>query len=73
MGACPLSAQEVSAWAALSGHRINPFEFASLLLASRAYVQEYFADNPSPPDDDPAVKHAAAGKFTAFAKQLKRT
>lgn len=72
MGICPLTAQEIRAWAAGSCRRVGPWEFTAMLEASRCYVHEYGEDKPTPPDEDVAIKALAVGKFSALAKAMKR-
>ena len=49
MGIAPLPPSELSNWAALTSTPLAPWEAQAVLSASRAYVSEFYADNPSPP------------------------
>lgn len=65
----PLSALEIQAWANGAGHRLEPWEFEALQDASRAYVDEYLAENRTAPDGqdetlaDPEVIDARAARL----------
>ncbi|MGQ3193101.1 MAG: hypothetical protein ACT6UH_00680 [Hydrogenophaga sp.] len=79
MGPVPLSASEIAAWAAGTGHRLLGWEFEALQAASRAYVDEFTAERPEPPDGqtegfvDPDVLNAKAARiFEKLATPVNR-
>lgn len=69
MGPSSLSATELTAWAAASGQRLQPWEFQALQRASRAYCSEQLSPGDWPPygdpddlyDDDTVADRLAAG------------
>jgi hypothetical protein len=70
----PLPASEIAAWASGAGHRLQPWEFSALQEASRAFVAEYQAGNPLPPDQ-PAHRpdqQALSQKLKGLAAQINR-
>lgn len=73
MGAAPLPAVEIAAWAAGTGRRLQGWEFAALQAASRAYVTHLQDENPLPPDGERIERPSVAGKFKSIAKQLNKT
>lgn len=76
MGAAPLSAAELHAWACLTGHRLQAWEVEALLAASRAYLAAVHEASPIPPDDQPMPRLAPgslARAFGALNKKAKTT
>ncbi len=73
MGAAPISATEIAAWASGTGRRLQGWEFAALQTASRHYVTHLHDETPVPPDGQAPEKTSIAGKFKALAKQLNKT
>ncbi len=53
MGAIPLTATELAAWATGSGVELQPWEFGALQRASRAYCSQRYQPDPYPPWGDP--------------------
>lgn len=73
MGMQPLPAQELMAWSAGSGHRLTPWEFRVMSAASQAFVSEYRADNPAPPDQQAKPeKPRLIGAFKNLAKEINK-
>ena len=52
MGVAAIPATEVLAWQQGAGVKLSPWEFSVIRAASRAYVAEYYAENPNPPYGD---------------------
>lgn len=73
MGAAPLSAVEVKAWAELSDIELTPWEFAAIKSASRAYVSQSYEENQDAPyTPEEAPKPRFISKFQGMAKQLNK-
>lgn len=74
MAMAPLSAQEIAAWSAGTGHRLAPWEFEVIHAASAAFVSEYHAENPTPPDVEPdeQPKPSLMGVFKNLAKKVNK-
>lgn len=73
-GPQPLPATEIATWANACGRRLARWEFTALLEASRAFVGEYHAGNPLPPDNpvpQPDQK-ALSSQLKTLAAQLNR-
>jgi hypothetical protein len=76
MGAAPISACELHAWASLTGRHLQAWEVEALLAASRAYLAAVQEANPNPPDDQPMPRLApgsVAKAFAALNKKAKKT
>ena len=52
MGVTAIAASEMLAWQQGAGVKLSPWEFSAIRAASRAYVAEYYAENPNPPYGD---------------------
>lgn len=65
-GPDPLPATEIAAWAQATGRHLARWEFVALQEASRAFVTEYHAGHPHPPDQP----HRPPDQ-QALSKQLK--
>lgn len=70
----PLTATEINAWAQATGRHLARWEFTALQEASRAFVDEYHAANPYPPDEPNAKPdtRALSKKLKGLAAQLNR-
>lgn len=53
MGAVALSSAELLAWSQGAGRKLTPWEFSTLLSASRAYCRQLSEDTDMPPYGDP--------------------
>lgn len=72
MGASPLTATELHAWASLTGQRPQAWEVEALLAASRAYLAALHEASPLPPDDQPMPRAAPGSLAKAFSALNKR-
>lgn len=72
MGATPLTATELHAWASLTGQRLQAWEVEALLVASRAYLAAVQEASPIPPDDQPMPRLAPGSLAKAFGALNKR-
>jgi hypothetical protein len=72
MGMVPLPAQELNAWSAGSGHRLNAWEFRVMRAASQAFVSEYRAENPAPPDEPAPEKPRVLNAFKQLALKVNK-
>lgn len=74
MGIAPLSAQEIAAWSAGTGHRMAPWEFEVIHAASAAFVTEYQAENHTAPDVEQGEqpKPSLIGAFKNLAKKVNK-
>lgn len=73
MGLAPLSCAEIRAWQQGTDTEIDPWEFALLRSASRAYVRQVSSDDAAPPySEQPYLKPAVAGVFKTLAERFRR-
>lgn len=72
MGAAPLTACELQAWASLTGQRLQAWEVGALLAASRAYLAAVQEASPNPPDDQPMPRLAPGSVAKALAALNKK-
>ena len=62
MGAMPLTAAELHAWASLTGRHLQAWEVGALLSASRSYLAAVTEASLTPPDEQPMPKVTATGR-----------
>lgn len=65
-----MTATEIQAWARLSGHELDPMEFAAMRSASRAFVAQWNEDANIPPDYDGAKKPDVTSQLKSFKSML---
>jgi len=73
MGAAPLPAVEIAAWARGSGRRLQAWEFLALQEASRTYVANLHNEDPVPPGGERIERPSVAGQFKKLASQINKT
>lgn len=69
-GPSVMTATEIQAWARLSGHDLDPMEFAAMRSASRAFVAQWNDDTNIPPDYEGAKKPDVTSQLKSFKSLL---